>query len=693
MGGRSQYFGGDFDPDLDFRDKACSFSPQDIPQKGDRKADFSLVLGPSGSGKSVFCLRHFGMHFFGNSYKCVYTYMLKMSTYCWHERNRKRNLAEIVKELKKQLSDYTTSFPIEDDNFLLCIVFDEAGIDSCRTHFFSGVTSDGYNQPNMQWFLTELGHICKKVHIVFTGTNLEEVTQEVDSDVPHVKVRMTRWTVDKFNLLIKNDERKAAIVKKWPILQALITNARCAYYVDKSLHAYNTFHGTIDHYGFITSVVHGVAHSYKRINRLNNVHKEEEMLTIVMYVCKLLYDENKKYIENKKYSERGNLQRVKIQKPDFDMIADESVRKKVRAFFDVNIQLKSKEYQRFDENIPSLSISPALTILLAVFLGGHASFGFNFQHFEHTVVIGELLNFLRQLPLQGRQQAVITAEEARKYRIFVLEKAVPGTRSGYLTVPRQISTGSVFINKPRASFADGFTLVGDGIRFFQAKFGEKVVVILNLLEELHKTGLLETSPMEKKKVVDYMLNHRDKDCTELTNDRSDEADAEDQMSFYNHTFPLSQLCQKMVQMEHLTIEIKLPLDESNEKVQSSVPRKLYAVFATNCQTFHIPKLSNLSKIKKKETILKRLDMLGFDPTSHFGVSESDMLKKFESLNLQDSNKGVDISLNDVDFDGKLNNDNLIPSYIRNRLRKNVELRFDFYTCNRFATESNIENES
>jgi hypothetical protein len=158
----------------------------------------------------------------------------------------------------------------------------------------------------------------------------------------------------------------------------------------------------------------------------------------------------------------------------------------------------------------------------------------------------------------------------------------------------------------------------------------------------------------------------------------------------------------MAQKEHLTKQIELSSHEakdeqSSDEDEEEVQNKLYAVFATNCPKFHIPGLSDLSNKKEKDTILKRFDILGFDLSP-----ESDERKKgdnepgieclekqLESLmtNDQDSFGCVHISHDDVDFDGKLIDDDLIPSYIKERLRENVELRFDFYGSKKEESDS------
>ena len=171
----------------------------------------------------------------------------------------------------------------------------------------------------------------------------------------------------------------------------------------------------------------------------------------------------------------------------------------------------------------------------------------------------------------------------------------------------------------------------------------------------------------------------------------------------------------MAQKEQLTKQIKLS-EQSSDENEEKTQKKLYAVFATNCSTFHIPGLSDFSNIQKKETILKRFEILGFDLMlkSHGNNNEIECLKnelkslmendaKFESVDLNNSTndeklaselrsnltisedignsnhfKSVYISQNDVDFNGMLKKNKSIPSYISKRLRKNVELRFDFY---------------
>ena len=67
----------------------------------------------------------------------------------------------------------------------------------------------------------------------------------------------------------------------------------------------------------------------------------------------------------------------------------------------------------------------------------------------------------------------------------------------------------------------------------------------------------------------------------------------------HHTF-VKKWCKKMDK------KIEFSPDESNEEKQSfneSIPeaqKNLYAGFATNCQTFHIPQLSDSSRIREKK---------------------------------------------------------------------------------------------
>ena len=198
----------------------------------------------------------------------------------------------------------------------------------------------------------------------------------------------------------------------------------------------------------------------------------------------------------------------------------------------------------------------------------------------------------------------------------------------------------------------------------------------------------------KKGIANYIVNHSgNNDFLQTDKSVAEGQDVQGQGGFYrNQTYPISQLCQNAVRKEQLTgtIEDDQIIDLANEDFSSKII--VTAVFATNCNQIHIPKIDDLNQMKKKDTLLKRFDYLGYPVVAADSdkIIDAEQLKDHFIAQVKERDNGtlgdlVVITQEDVDLNGIITNSDIeLPQYIRSRLRKKVQLKFEFYSNTRFT---------
>ena len=356
--------------------------------------------------------------------------------------------------------------PSAISNLLVCFVIDEAGTSATECLFDKDLN-----------FLNKVAECTKQklhaadVHLIMVGTGLEQVTQDVESTLPYQKIRMLQWQIDNFGNICREDQYE--MVEKYPVLQKLITNARCAFYLTKALKYHQVWDGENSEFGFVNALVHYVASRYKGTNALAGVTIKSKMQMIAGIVLRVLHES---------IAQSNNDDKVAFH--DFDKYQDISVNLQAcLGFLDCNLDVQNKKFKLYDENVMySYSISPALISLLAVFLGDSGELGWDKERLETIVAMSELVGKLRQEDLGSHPTAC---------RIVYSPSELPGTGHKAMNYFCTNSWNVVF-NASNGNYCDLYLSVKKTLQLVQVKFSTNgSEVKLYLMDELDKNGLIK----------------------------------------------------------------------------------------------------------------------------------------------------------------------------------------------------------
>jgi hypothetical protein len=201
------------------------------------KPKFSLVLGSSGSGKTLFAIRRIPELLFG---------MDETKYFRLHFRARKvTNLMSDTIDFPKAVSaivdkmvgELLSGKGLDDDtvslNIPIHITIDEAGAQVYKPYLDTA--------EKIKDIVTAVKHegkfkFLQDVHVTVAGTRLETITSDILSTIETTKFWMQAWTPEKFDAMVEKSPhplpvRVKQVVHGFPILEDLTTNARCAFYV------------------------------------------------------------------------------------------------------------------------------------------------------------------------------------------------------------------------------------------------------------------------------------------------------------------------------------------------------------------------------------------------------------------------------------------------------------------------------
>ena len=368
----------------------------------------SLVLGASGSGKTVYSTLEYPKTLYkpfedsqkGKDKEAYYvTVLLKASEHIpvnvASEDELVKTFSKSIQEEIKRLCVFSwndffikknLSFPQEGLlDLMVCVVIDEAGGSSSKA-LFPENDLEVLNKVARQ---VQTGLNVGEVHLTMAGTGLEQLTQNIDSSIAYQKIRMKEWSSNEFKHICTQDRKEdhLKVIEKYPVLENLITNARCAFFVNKALDKFNTWDGTNTGYGFINAVVHYVAASYRNRNALTSVKTEREIQLMTGIVLRVLHDPIERH-KNGKELKFYDFEQHKGLNVDLHMC---------QGLLDCHLDKKDNEVRLSLEELKyGYSISPALTVLLAVFLGDCGEVGWNEKRLETIVALSELMGKLRK---------------------------------------------------------------------------------------------------------------------------------------------------------------------------------------------------------------------------------------------------------------------------------------------------------
>ena len=215
-----------------FAANAVSFEGPNLKEhNGDRERDIVLVLGSSGSGKTLFSMLGFPAK--SNEKVTIYFKMTDVS-------DRKDILGkQLVDTLKRRLgraaSNYNENARL---NMTVSLVLDEAAVEAKWIG----------DKKNLADIYEKLASITEYPRLIVAGTGIDVETSGLSSTTDVRKYRMRPWgtkeiaaAIDKRGFAGDTKERLMSILQSQAIYRKLATNARSASYLIDELEKVSTW--------------------------------------------------------------------------------------------------------------------------------------------------------------------------------------------------------------------------------------------------------------------------------------------------------------------------------------------------------------------------------------------------------------------------------------------------------------------
>ncbi len=466
--------------------EAVSVDPPVFPKENETKPNFSLVLGSSGSGKTLFAIRRIPELLFG----------MDETTYVrLHFRASKpTNLINKHKEKAKslKLTEQTLDFPkavsaivdemvgqllsgkgLEDTvslNIPIHITIDEAGAQAYKPYLdtaekIEDIVTAVKNEGKFKFL--------QGVHVTVAGTRLETITSDIVSSVETTKFWMQAWTPENFDALVEKSPhplpvRVKQVVHGFPILDDLTTNARCAFYVleyleNVSLLRENRVKSSVP------VIVAAVADAYIANNVLAHIMQyPKETWQVARSVFRAL-DQSTKSPGVAFF-------------PHFDDLGTEQLRSIAGCVLDVRVESKQGVPQLAKGSRFAITMTPAIAIVLANLLTIDTKMSWDWHSFDTIVMLSEM------------KRMIARSQHVPKYPDrFILQLPSPLPDDGSQTrvsIP-VVDKYTVVLNGPEADYAN----VIAPYRLVRTKFSKDnhEPFALDLQGELDTMGLTHSS--------------------------------------------------------------------------------------------------------------------------------------------------------------------------------------------------------
>jgi hypothetical protein len=537
-------------------------------------------------------------------------------------------------------------------DLILYVIIDEAGRTVYKRYF-----DDAAKIIHLVNGLKNMEHYkFSNVHVTVTGTALEASTQTIDSVVDTVKYRMQPWSSNNFRALLGNMKRtdKNALftmVERFPILRSLRTNARCAFYLATSMVDLTlvTEQQWADQ---VKAAVAKVALKYIKSSGLAHVTSLGDKFTVAQQAFKALNE-----------AMRDPTAAVF---PSFGHIDDATLRSAIQSLLDVNVETKNGK-PKLMKGSYSVSMSPAITIVLAESLCQKARVSWNWQRWESTAALGEWKKLITDMDAGDFTSAC---------GINYLSKPIPFESAKFrFSLPLAGKT-AVFLNGPRASYAD----VIAPFRLLQAKFSVDVNTDLpfDFTAELGKMGLTNGRGKRLNQAVTSALYKMWQQKLPAGSDR-DKGQFES-LDCYNDTTGLVEESPEALRCEHYPYETLLSGYTPVRKMASFIIRNPQAKDRKSWEPGDINKVlpheNDVEAKKLIESVNEKQIMILEEFTEELPVTAV-FVTNVKSLILKDGTTShITISREDVDWQGVPTTP--LPAALVRGLRKHVEVRFMFY---------------
>jgi hypothetical protein len=462
--------------------KPALFAEFDVTK---RKPNFSLVLGSSGSGKTLFAIRRIPELLFG----------MDETTY-FRLHFRASNVTNLINKHKEKaenigFTEQTLDFPkavsaivdtiigellsgkgLDDTEILnipIHITIDEAGAEISKVYIGTAEAIE-----EIVDVVREKGKFKfpKGVHVTVAGTRLETSTSTILSTVQTTKFRMQAWTDENFDALVDNAKHPLAsrvkqVVHGFPILEDLTTNARCAFYVLESMERVSLLRENRVK-SSVPVIVATAADNYVANNGLAYLEHPKEKWLVARSVFRAVDDSTK----------CPGVAFFPLFK-DLDTV---QLRSAAGSILDINVESNDGTLQLAAGSRFAITMTPALAIVVANLLNADAKVSWDWQGFETTVMLSEM----KRMIVHSQEFPIDTIHYPDKL-IVQLQSPLPASRTTRNVSIPVVNKYTVVLNGPKAKYAD----VIAPYRLVQAKFSKDNGKALNLdlLAELNKMGL------------------------------------------------------------------------------------------------------------------------------------------------------------------------------------------------------------
>jgi hypothetical protein len=479
------------------------FSKQtDIEPDSTRSDPAFFVLGPSGSGKSVFALKYaatFEIPTFEKRRNT--TWYLKPGNLGFNADNLTPE--SLVDRMEKEILKVLNRTTYEKLDMHVSIVIDEAG-DGNLGDFFE-------KNENISRLLKLIDGLASSVRLVICGTGL--TTKNLDSGKDACKFRMQPWGAGDLDAILRTDRfafdeatRKSVIgaIGEQPTLNALSTNGRSAYYLLSAIRGLRTVLTASKPWrlllaSVLSDIVGTVVRRYIAENRLNDL-RERERRRVAAWVLRAV-----------RKARTESTPKV----PSFSGLTD-AEKAVAMSLIDLNVDY-SDAVVRYAPNTPrsAVLVAPAISIVLCILLGVPATFFSTWRAQEQITGLCALgdqaVNYLEQyckdnnIPTDGNEESPGFIRPTAADPPTTLDEQLADLDLLHVGIPVPSKSAQVAISvpwlKPTDILVNGESSFADVIApyiLYKCKHCpmNEDSISLDLSEELWKCGLLKQNSTE-----------------------------------------------------------------------------------------------------------------------------------------------------------------------------------------------------
>jgi hypothetical protein len=397
LGGQLIYDESCIEPNsLEYSPCALSVNYLWVPGRGNA---FTLVVGPSGSGKTYFALnwlRDNVYGFYDNEYGTEdepsekdYALTVHFKAITAYDLMREKGLdkfsdavASLV-ELKINEKLSTISWKDYNRKWLdlhLHVIIDDAGGDKFKEFF-----RDSRDLRNIIYAVEHqmTFKFKKSVRLTLVGTCLEidlpyhrgsiivECTKYYMQPLTEENIRgLTRSAIQ-----YTNEETVLKIINRHPLLKSLTSNMRCASYL-LNLMKNPSFRQLADREDFLNLAISKVAGSFIAASDLKNVNAPADRVAMARSVFTVI--------------DKASKDPGRLFFPKFDELETETLRSAATCALDVNLHLEDRSPVLVMYKNASISISPALALILFILVNEKASTSsWDWKPFENSGALSD----------------------------------------------------------------------------------------------------------------------------------------------------------------------------------------------------------------------------------------------------------------------------------------------------------------